>query len=286
MISIIIPAHNEANVIERCLTPLAEGIASGELEVIVVCNGCTDHTADLVRGKNKRIQVVETDVPSKSMALNLGDKTARGFPRFYLDADVNLPLESIRQVADVLAKEETLAAAPLMEVDVEGRSWSVRAYYKIWMALPYCRNGLIGSGVYAVSESGRQRFTEFPAVTADDGYIRLLFSSSERKTVKSCRFTIVPPKTISGLIAIKTRSYFGTLELKSKYPQLFANEDAKHYSSLFRLLMIPVWWPALSMYIYVKAVTRAKAWWRFHYGDHHVWERDDTSREMTKLPRG
>ncbi len=94
MISTIIPAHNEANVIERCLDPLAKGMVSGELEVIVVCNGCTDQTAHLAGGKSKHIRVVETEVPSKSVALNLGDNVACGFPRFYLDADVILRLDS------------------------------------------------------------------------------------------------------------------------------------------------------------------------------------------------
>ena len=248
----------------------------------MVCNGCTDHTADLARGKNKHIRVVETELPSKSRALNLGDKAARGFPRFYVDADVILPLESVRQVADILSKADTLAAAPLMDVSVQGRSWFVRAYYKVWMALPYCRSGMIGSGVYAVSLFGRQRFKEFPAVTADDAYVRLLFTSKERKTVESCRFTIVPPKTISGLISIKTRSHFGNLELKKRYPQLVANEESHHSSTLGRLLTSPVWWPALLVYCYVKAATRAKAWWQLHCGNHGVWERDDTSRERTK----
>ncbi len=284
MISIIIPAHNEANVIERCLDPLAEGMASGELEVIVVCNGCTDQTAHLARGKSKHIRVVETDAPSKSLALNLGDEAACGFPRFYLDADVILPLDSVRQVADILSKDDTLAAAPLMAVNVQGRSWFVRAYYRVWMALPYCRNGMIGSGVYAVSLLGRQRFKQFPAVTADDAYVRLLFSSEERKTVESCQFTIVPPKTLAGLIAIKTRSHFGILELKAKYPELWCHEEADHGSILKRMATRPSGWPSLFVYICVKFIARTKAQWRFRYGDHQKWERDDSSREAGHVP--
>ena len=39
-ISIVIPAHNEEDVIERCLTALAPTSAPEDLEVVVVCNGC------------------------------------------------------------------------------------------------------------------------------------------------------------------------------------------------------------------------------------------------------
>ena len=73
-----------------------------------------------------------------------------------------------------------LAAAPVMDVDLRGSSLAVRAYYRVWMRLPYVRDGMIGVGVYALSEEGRRRFGEFPEVIADDGYVRMLFGSGER----------------------------------------------------------------------------------------------------------
>src|SRR5829696_5509012 len=112
MISIVIPAHNEANVIGRCLASLLDGAAEGELDVVVVCNGCTDATADVARRAGPAVRVIETDVPSKSNALNLGDRAARGFPRFYVDADVVVPLASVREVGRVLESGAALAAAP------------------------------------------------------------------------------------------------------------------------------------------------------------------------------
>ena len=45
MISIIIPAYNEERVIAATLKELVPGAIAGELEVIVVCNGCTDNAA-------------------------------------------------------------------------------------------------------------------------------------------------------------------------------------------------------------------------------------------------
>ena len=46
MISIIIPAHNEEKVISRAPAGVPNAVASGVLEVIVVCNGCSDRTAE------------------------------------------------------------------------------------------------------------------------------------------------------------------------------------------------------------------------------------------------
>src|SRR4029453_13779336 len=95
MTSIIIPAHNEESVIRRGLHAVLDGAAPGELEVIVVCNGCSDATADVAREFGIAVRVIETDVPSKSNALNLGDAAATRFPRFYLEADGTLDLPPI-----------------------------------------------------------------------------------------------------------------------------------------------------------------------------------------------
>ena len=37
--SVVIPAHNESTAIRRCLDALFAGLAPGELDVVVVCNG-------------------------------------------------------------------------------------------------------------------------------------------------------------------------------------------------------------------------------------------------------
>ena len=128
--------------------------------------------------------MIETPRASKTAALNLGDALVSGFPRFYVDADVALPLASVRRIAARLVEGDALAASPVMDVDLRGSSLAVRAYYRIWMRLPYVREGMIGVGVYALSEEGRRRFEEFPEVIADDGYVRMLFSAER---AHSCR---------------------------------------------------------------------------------------------------
>src|SRR3954470_11754775 len=49
IISVVVPAHDEEQVITRCLRALTGGTAAEEVEVIVVCNGCSDRTADVAR---------------------------------------------------------------------------------------------------------------------------------------------------------------------------------------------------------------------------------------------
>jgi cellulose synthase/poly-beta-1,6-N-acetylglucosamine synthase-like glycosyltransferase len=71
--SIIIPAHNEQAVVARGIESLDRDAGADSYQVIVVANGCSDKTCEVARRAWDRVEVVETDVPSKSNALNLGD---------------------------------------------------------------------------------------------------------------------------------------------------------------------------------------------------------------------
>lgn len=278
MISIIIPAHNEASVISKSLQALIPGAASGELEVLVVCNGCTDDTARVVNGFGPTIRCLETQVASKTHALNLGDDAASGFPRFYLDADVVLSLEAVRLVVEVLKAGPFLAAAPEFKMDFTGVSWPVRSYYDIWQRLPYVREGMIGTGVYALSEEGRKRFDKFPDVYADDGYVRALFKGHERTMIEGCEVVVRAPRSLSGLIKIKTRSRLGGYQLFRKFPELLKNEE-KAYGSVLKELLPRFWlWPKLAVYLLVNLWTRHRAKSQLSKIDSIGWERDESSR--------
>lgn len=280
MISIIIPAHNEEKVIAATLKELMAGVSSEEAEIIVVCNGCTDNTAGIVASFGGAIQCIETEVASKTHALNLGDAAAGGFPRIYQDADVVLSFDAVRRIAGVLLSGRFLAASPQMQMDLKTASWLVRSYYEVWQQLPYVREGMIGTGVFALSEEGRKRFERFPEVIADDGYIRALFKAHERISVHSCHSLVRAPTDLSGLLKIKTRSRLGGFELKRKYPELLRNEEKQYGYAVFGLLSQFHLWLKIPVYVYINLRCRSLA---NKYAEQHGftgWQRDDSSREI------
>src|SRR5262245_12787443 len=114
MISIVVPARNESLVIARTLGEWinSPGFDQDEIDVVVVCNGCTDDTADIARGFGPAVRVIESDVASKAHALNLGDQASRFFPRIYIDADVVITLAALRALAGRLDRGDVLAVAP------------------------------------------------------------------------------------------------------------------------------------------------------------------------------
>jgi glycosyltransferase involved in cell wall biosynthesis len=277
MISIVVPAHNESSVIARALGAWVSNSGSGGIDVVVVCNGCTDNTANIARCFGPTARVIESEVASKAHALNLGDQISRAFPRIYADADIVITVDAIRALTRRLERGDVLAVAPTPDINLTGCSWLVRKYYDTRSRLPSSREGIGGSGVYALSEEGRRRFSQFPDVIADDTYVRLQFKPEERETLPFVKSMVFPPRTIPQLIAVRTRAYTGTFELDHRFPELRVNKGGTNHRTLIALFKEPRLWSGLLIYCYVNVLARCKATVRSRTGA-SVWQRDYTSR--------
>ena len=270
--SVVICAYNEEAVIARCLGTMTADATPGELEIIVVCNGCSDGTAAVARRCCPEATVLETSEAGKPAALNLGDTHATAFPRFYVDADVEVDVHSLRRVAEVLRRGDVDCAAPAPQFEVERRNWAIRSFYRIWRRLPYLNDAVVGSGVYALSEAGRSRFATFPNLTADDQFVMQQFPARRRRSVRDASFTVHVPARLSDLVAVRTRVYRGNAELASSGESPEAPPGGRG-RALARLVLRPKLLPALVVYVAVNAVATRRAR-RPSTG----WERDESSR--------
>ena len=208
MISVVVPAHDEARVIGRLLGQLTAGRPGG-VEVIVVANGCTDDTAQIAGRYEPGVRVLSIPVPSKREALLAGDQAASGFPRIYVDADVELGAADIRALAQALARPGALAAGPERVLALSGASWLVRWYYDVWARLPEVRSGLFGRGVIALSEAGYARVASLPPLLADDLAASLVFGPDERVIVPGARVVVHVPRTVGDLLRRRVRAAMG-----------------------------------------------------------------------------
>jgi glycosyltransferase involved in cell wall biosynthesis len=272
-VSVVIPAHDEAAVIQRCLDTLLADARAGEVEVVVVCNGCRDDTAARARAASPDATVIELPVASKSAALNAGDSCAGRFPRIYLDADVELSTDALRATAGALTEPGTLCAAPVPHFELRGRPGVVRRYDEVWQQMPYVTDDMVGTGVYGLSAAGRARFGTFPALTADDQFVLQHFERGERRAVAEAQFTVHTPMTLRGLLAIRRRAYRGTTELdRANVTQHSAAGGAgRRLSALARDPR-----NALNVACYVLVSVYAKIAARLARDTQ--WERDSTSR--------
>ncbi|KJK47522.1 MULTISPECIES: glycosyltransferase [unclassified Streptomyces] len=215
MTSIVIPAHNEGRVIGRLLGALLADTSPSGPDIVVVCNGCTDDTAQVAAAHGDRVRVVEIPTPSKHTALRVGDEHALGFPRLYVDADVVIGAAGVRALTGALAQDpDLLAAAPGRDVPLAGCAWPVRAYYRVWQLLPAVREGLFGRGVIAVTEEGHRRIAALPPLMADDLAASLAFGPGERRVVETARVVVRPPRTWADLIRRKVRAATSSAEFE------------------------------------------------------------------------
>ncbi|MEM1062006.1 MAG: glycosyltransferase [Planctomycetota bacterium] len=282
MISVVIPAYNEEAVIARTLDSVLAALEHEPGEIVVACNGCRDRTYEIASSFGDPVRVIQTETGSKPLAWNLGDEAASHFPRFYLDADIELAPDALSLTADLLRGGEVLAAAPAMRTDLTRSSWPVRAFYDVWSVVPYHAAGHLGSGFFALSEAGRARFGPFPDLVADDEFVRRQFAPHERKIVEDTWFSICPPADFTNLLAVKTRSRFGTFQLASKHPELTSGDHAGGWGRTLRTIAgRPSLWPKLPVYMAVNTIVRRRAASRMRAAAEPAWDRDETSRLTT-----
>lgn len=244
LFSVVIAANNEAAWIGRSLGALlAQDGAAGRLQIIVSANACSDGTEAVVAGlvpqaaaRGWELLCPSSPEPGKARALNRGDALARGALRAYLDADVLCEPALFGQLRAVLADPAPAYATGTIAV-ARAESWVTRAYAGLWCRLPFVQGGAVGAGFFAVNAAGRARWGEFPAIIADDTFVRLNFTPAERHEVPA-RYHWPMVEGWRNLVRVRRRQDAGVIEVYRLYPELKANEAKARLgrAGLFRLL--------------------------------------------------
>lgn len=279
----MIPAHNEAQVIGRLLDSLLADSESceNETDIVVVCNGCTDDTAQVAAARGPRVRVVETPTPSKHAALRTGDDHARGFPRVYVDADVVITGADVRALTEPLddGTSGVLATAPERHIPLDGCAWRVRAYYRVWQRLPAVRAGLFGRGVIAVSKAGHARITALPPLMADDLAASLAFAPEERRVVDAARVVVHPPRTWPDLIKRRIRAAVSTAQVEQHQRPEEATARTSKADLTTLLRREPRLLASVVVFVAAAVVARRKAAKAVEAQDFGTWLRDESSRQ-------
>ncbi len=210
--AVIVPAYNEAAVIARTLEPLSQAAREGYFELVVVCNGCSDNTADVAR-RVAGVTVLELAEGSKPGALNAGDAVATLWPRVYLDADIQIPAETVLAILDRLREGDALAARPEVVHDSQRATAPIRSYYRARDRLVHLQAVLFGAGVYGLTEEGHRRFGTFPELINDDLFVDSQFSIEEKARVRARPVVVTTPADSQSLLKIMRRGHLGELEL-------------------------------------------------------------------------
>lgn len=276
-VSIVIPAHDE----EQVLGPLLAGLSTGSAaaEVVVVANGCTDRTADVAR-RFAGIRVVESPVASKVRALELGDSLVSHFPRFYVDGDVVLGARDVRALAAALDEPGVHAVGPARELVLDGVSPLVRAYYGVWQRLPGVSRELYGRGVVAVDEEGHRRLSGWRDAMSDDLLVAMSFAPGEVRVVETARAVIRPPRHYRDLLRRRVRVMTGNLRLaRDPGAPAVRGSGASPRTLAALALRTPRLAPGVAVFVATACLAHLGARRALARGS-TVWLRDESSRRL------
>lgn len=280
VVSVVIPAHNEAATIGRTLAALRTGVDGGQLDVVVVANGCTDQTADLARAADPHVRVLEIPEPSKVEAVRVGNAAARTFPRVHLDADIELSGEDVLRLVAPLQAGEAIASAPRRLVPLDGCSWPVRWFYDVWEQLPQVGSGLFGRGVVVVTEEGQRRLDALPRMLGDDLAMSDAFGHRERCVVHQAVAVVHPPRTLRDLLRRRIRIVTGNHQADSA--QLRHASSRTTPRTLIAILRAqPRLAGPMVVFVVVHLAASIGARGAIRSGDFTTWQRDESSRRGT-----
>lgn len=187
IITVLVDTYNHERFIEQALFSVIEqNFPADEMEILVVDDGSTDRTPELVRRFEPRVRLIRKENGGQASAFNTGIPKARGEIVAFLDGDDWWTTDKLKRVTEALAADETL--------------------------------GIVGHGIIVVGQDGNEQ-TE----TLRDGFrfhantiegARLLrcrgsFLGTSRMTIRTRVLNLIGPVPES--IRVQADEYLSTL---------------------------------------------------------------------------
>ncbi|MBQ6264088.1 MAG: glycosyltransferase [Clostridia bacterium] len=140
-ISVIIPAHNEEKYVKRCIESVkqADEIFDGAVEIIVVCNRCTDDTARIAQECGARTVFNEDRCIAR--VRNEGIKAAKGEIIVTIDCDNRMTPGTLVEIYSKIRSGKYIGGGTPMRFE--------RTSFPLKLNDYMCRAGFRATGLYA-----------------------------------------------------------------------------------------------------------------------------------------
>jgi GT2 family glycosyltransferase len=109
-LSIIIPTWNTAEITLKCVTTIDKYLKSFSHEIIVIDNGSTDNTKELLRQNKKLILIENKENLGFAKANNQAVRISNGEYLLFLNSDMELIDNSIVKMYEYISKDNTIGA--------------------------------------------------------------------------------------------------------------------------------------------------------------------------------
>lgn len=234
--SVIIPTYNRAGFIEKTIRSILNQTYEN-FEVIVVDDGSTDNTAEVVKGiKDNRIKYYKKENAERGAARNYGAKMAKGTYLNFFDSD-DYAYPNHLQTAFALVKEQNFPQVFALNYDIQDENGKLLRKSPCFTNINkqlirgniLSCNGVFLSRVVAM----KHPFSEIRALSGSEDYLLWL----EISTLYTFSFSNTPTSTI---IEHHSRSVLSmdtdTLILRKKVfvEELFSKLETKIYFAPYK----------------------------------------------------
>ncbi|MEK6835606.1 MAG: glycosyltransferase family 2 protein, partial [Nanoarchaeota archaeon] len=240
LVSILIPAYNEQDTIIGVLKSVIKlDYPKNKLEIIVVNDGSTDNTANLVKrfineNKNYNINLINQKNSGKGTALNKGLNVCKGEFFTCLDADSFIKEDALKKMLPHFQDEKVGVVLPLMKITqpknvlqkIQWVEYLINLFYKSIMSHLNCVH--VAPGPFSVYRTKLLRslggFDE--KNLTEDLEISLRLQSKNYKILQLMNTEVytVAPDNLKGFYKQRNRWYKGTLLNTLKYKNLVGNK--------------------------------------------------------------
>lgn len=238
-VSVVIPAYNEERNIITTLTSLTKlTYPKNKLEIIVVNDGSTDNTKNLVNefiAENKAldIKIINKKNDGKGSALNKGLSISKGEFFVCLDADSIVTKDSLGKILPHFTDDNIAVVLPLLKVDKPKNLWQrmqwleyiVNMFYKKLMSNLNCVH--VAPGPFSVYRTNilkkvggfdENNLTEDLEIT-----LRLQNKNYRIVQLLDAEVFTIAPKTFKELYKQRNRWYKGSVINAFKYRHMMFN---------------------------------------------------------------
>jgi biofilm PGA synthesis N-glycosyltransferase PgaC len=258
LISVIVPAHNEESVIERCLQSIVDSTYR-KYEIIVVDDASSDNTSQIVkefkaRYPKKTIRLItKRKNAGRGGAINAGfDKWAKGELIMALDADSTVDKRALKNIANQFALNDISALAANVRVMQHPSIIGLVQQFEYLTAFRSKKFNTLSYSEYIIGGSGavyqRSVFEQLKgfneAMWTEDIALSLAIAKLGNKQFRLFYASNVlvftePVPSYRSLFLQRYRWKLGSLQALFEHKQLFFATDKK-YTKLLAWMRLPL----------------------------------------------
>jgi GT2 family glycosyltransferase len=128
-VAIIIVSTNEAKWLEPCLSTVFAHAGDAKLDVVVVDNGSTDGTRELVESRFPDARVVDSENKGFAHANNRGAETCTARYVLFLNPDTEIVDGTFADLAAALDARPDVGMAGVRQLTADGTLWPTIRYF-------------------------------------------------------------------------------------------------------------------------------------------------------------